>query len=234
MWNWFWLLSDVPDFLDEALIDNALMCTREAPSGGTGSELRYPPPYSVEEYFCLHVPTIDALWFATMLSGQASLRVPSISGNRYHPLVSLRGGCTVVEDRIRLPKFMHKLWRSLPYGRIKRLNSYAELPPWRCSCAQTGLFWMELPRTCGASGQNTREKGLSISTFIRPKILPLILDSVTIKKASVSYSLGAIMYRCSLCHQRVVLKCSSCFPNDGHNMTRRGYCMCWRPRVVLE
>lgn len=58
--NWFQLLADSCDLPDDASKNTAFMGTPVTPSDGAGGKLRYPPPYSVEEFIPLHIPKMDA------------------------------------------------------------------------------------------------------------------------------------------------------------------------------
>lgn len=71
MENWLPVLHDVSDLLDDLSTDTAFMTSPAILSGGTGGELPYPPPLSVEEYIVFHLPKIDAGRFAIMRTGEA-------------------------------------------------------------------------------------------------------------------------------------------------------------------
>lgn len=62
--NWFRLLANVSHLLDEVSTDTTSIRTTATPSYGTAGELRFQPPYSVEEYIHLHLPRTDARRFA--------------------------------------------------------------------------------------------------------------------------------------------------------------------------
>lgn len=67
----FWSLAGVSHLLDDVLTDIVYMGTHGTPSGGTGGELWYPQPNSVEKYIHLHITKIDPRLLATVLSGEA-------------------------------------------------------------------------------------------------------------------------------------------------------------------
>lgn len=71
MENWSRLFAAVSDLLHDVLTESALMGTLRTPSGETGGELLYPPPYSFEKYIRLQAPIIDVRSFATMLTREA-------------------------------------------------------------------------------------------------------------------------------------------------------------------
>lgn len=56
--------------LNNISIDTVSMGTPVTPSDGTGGDLLYAPPYSVEEFICIHVPKIDARRFLMMPAGE--------------------------------------------------------------------------------------------------------------------------------------------------------------------
>lgn len=60
----FQLLCDVSELLKDVSKDTALMDTPGTSLGGTGRELRYQPPSSIEEYVLLHAIKNDASRFA--------------------------------------------------------------------------------------------------------------------------------------------------------------------------
>lgn len=77
MKNWFLHLADFSDLFHDAPTNTiSLMGTLKAHSCGADDKLRYPLPYSVEDYIWFQVPKIDARWFAIMPLGSAdTLRV---------------------------------------------------------------------------------------------------------------------------------------------------------------
>lgn len=69
--NWLGLFVDISHLLNNVFPDIYSIGTLRKPSGGAGGELQYPPPYNVEGYIRFHVPKIDALGSARMVSGEA-------------------------------------------------------------------------------------------------------------------------------------------------------------------
>lgn len=89
--NYFGLPAHGFGLIDDGTTDTACMGTPATLLGGTGDELRYAPPYGVEEYFRPHGPNTDARWSATMPTGRRFLCPPALKNGRRLSQVNLKG-----------------------------------------------------------------------------------------------------------------------------------------------